>query len=84
LRPRESSLSAALESFLDVSLPYAEQKEALVEAMTKIYLEKLVAATGGNRSLAARQSGLQRGYLRRLLYKYGLAVSPDEAEDSDE
>ncbi len=65
-------LREALEAFLDPSHGYAEQKEALIDRMTEIYLAQLIESTDGNRSEAARIAGLQRGYLRRLLEKYGL------------
>jgi DNA-binding NtrC family response regulator len=67
------SLEAALEELLDETHPYAEQKERVVEVMTRIYLRKLIVRTAGNRSEAARIAELQRGYLRRLLEKYDLA-----------
>ena len=51
----------------------AELKEEIVERLTRVYLEQLLERTGGNRSEAARIADLQRGYLRRLLEKYGLA-----------
>jgi len=48
----------------------------------------LIERTGGNRSEAARIADLQRGYLRRLLEKYGLAGSGEagsgEAGSGDE
>ncbi len=61
-----------LASFIDPSRPYAEQKEAVVDRMTYLYLKALIEKTGGNRSEASRIAGLQRGYLRSLLEKYGL------------
>ncbi len=67
-----TELDQVLRDCLDVTRPYAEQKEALVERMTRIYLGILIERCGGNRSEAARIAGLQRGYLRRLLTKYGL------------
>lgn len=70
--PSGGGLDAALRELIDLERPYAEQKEALVERMTRIYLEMLMERTGGNRSEAARLADLQRGYLRRLLEKYGL------------
>lgn len=70
--PNADELDVALRSFLDPDRPYAEQKEALIERMTRLYLEALVEKTGGNRSETARIAGLQRGYVRRLLEKYGL------------
>jgi DNA-binding NtrC family response regulator len=65
-------LDDALAPFIDPTRPYAEQKEALVDRMTALYLRALIERTGGNRSEAARVAELQRGYLRRLLEKYGL------------
>lgn len=65
-------LDCALRAFLNPSRPYAEQKEALIDRMTRIYLADLMKMTEGNRSEAARIAELQRGYVRRLLEKYGL------------
>jgi DNA-binding NtrC family response regulator len=66
-------LEAILRRVLDVQRPYAEQKEELVQRMTRIYLDMLLEHTKGNRSEAARMAGLQRGYLRKLLEKLGKA-----------
>lgn len=68
----EDQLDLALRLFLDTTRPYAEQKEVLVDRMTRLYLQNLIEKTGGNRSEAARIAGLQRGYVRRLLEKFGL------------
>ncbi len=65
-------LDSALHAFLDLERPYSEQKEALIDRMTRLYLKALMEKTGGNRSEAARIAELQRGYVRRLLEKYGL------------
>ncbi len=65
-------LDEVLERALDTERPYAEQKEWIVDRMTRIYLKRLIEKTGGNRSEAARIAELQRGYLRRLLEKYDL------------
>jgi len=64
--------SDSILSFVDPARPYAEQKEALVDRMTYLYLKALIERCHGNRSEAARVADLQRGYLRRLLQKYGL------------
>lgn len=61
-----------LANFVNAEKPYAEQKEALVDRMTYLYLKALIERCKGNRSEAARVAQLQRGYLRRLLQKYGL------------
>jgi DNA-binding NtrC family response regulator len=68
----DDQLNVALRLFIDPSRPYAEQKEALIDKMTVIYLKDLIEQSQGNRSEAARIAELQRGYLRRLLEKYGL------------
>lgn len=65
-------LDGALCAFLDPTRPYAEQKEALIDRMTRLYLSELMKNTNGNRSEASRISELQRGYVRRLLEKYGI------------
>ena len=75
-----SVLDQALAEVVDETRPYAEQKELVVDALTRIYLKKLIDKTGGNRSEAARIAELQRGYLRRLLEKYGLAGPVDTDE----
>jgi DNA-binding NtrC family response regulator len=69
---RGGELEEALRRTLDLERPYADQKEALIETMTRLYLTMLLEHTKGNRSEAARISGLQRGYLRRLLEKLGV------------
>jgi DNA-binding NtrC family response regulator len=66
-------LDAVLRQILDITRPYAEQKEELVDRLTRVYLEMLLEHTHGNRSEAARIAGLQRGYLRKLLHKLGIA-----------
>jgi DNA-binding protein Fis len=43
-----------------------------VQRFTRAYLERLLAATEGNQSEAARISGLERSYLGKLLGKLGL------------
>ena len=48
-------------------------KEHLVSAWERDYLAGLLARAGGNVSRAARDAGLDRVYLHRLLKKHGLA-----------
>lgn len=79
--PRRSLLDEVLVQLVDPTRPYAEQKELVVDALTRVYLKKLIENTGGNRSEAARVADLQRGYLRRLLEKYDLAGIGDAGED---
>ncbi|MBL8739932.1 MAG: AAA family ATPase, partial [Myxococcales bacterium] len=49
-----------------------EQRDELVDAFTRLYLEALLAHTNGNQSAAAEVAGLDRTYLGRLLAKTGL------------
>jgi DNA-binding NtrC family response regulator len=70
--PPTSSLAGAVTPFVDVARPFADQKEALVDAFQKSYLAALLEHTGGNQSEAARIAGMNRNYLARLLQKYGL------------
>ena len=58
---------------IDVTRPYADQKDELVERFTQAYLQRLMQHTQGNQSAAARLSGLDRSWLWRLLVKHGIA-----------
>ncbi len=68
---REMDLDAVLRSSVDLSRPYAELKEQLLERFQSIYLELLLAQTAGNQSEAARLSGLERSYLNKVLRRRG-------------
>jgi len=64
-------LARSLAPLLDMSRPFLEQKDAVVDTFTKLYLEALMDLAQGNQSEAARLSGLNRTYLGRILNKYG-------------
>jgi DNA-binding NtrC family response regulator len=66
-RGGEVGLEASLRASVDLSRPYAELKEALVERFQRVYLELLLAQTNGNQSEAARISGIERSYLNKML-----------------
>jgi two-component system response regulator GlrR len=53
-------------------LPFKEAKERLVESFTKEYLVTLLEKCGGNISQMAREAGIARNYVHRLVAKYGL------------
>ncbi len=65
-------LEAALRASVDPAGSYQDQKEAFVNRFARVYLEMLLARTGGNQSEAARVSGVERSYLGKLLVKHGL------------
>ena len=55
--------------------PFIEAKERLIAEWEREYLTALLRRTDGNVAEAARQSGLHRPYLHRLLKKHGLGGS---------
>jgi transcriptional regulator with GAF, ATPase, and Fis domain len=71
-RSKAATLDLALRELVDPRQPYTDQKDALIDRFTALYLEVLLDAAGGNQTLAARWAGLDRGYIGRLLAKYGV------------
>jgi len=64
-----------LESFLDELEPtlcYSETKVALVFEFERVYVTRLLRASGGNLSLAARNARMDRKHLYELVKKHGL------------
>jgi transcriptional regulator with GAF, ATPase, and Fis domain len=72
LRVTSDQLESALRKVVDVSRPYAEQKDELAARFTRIYLEALLRKVSGNQTEAARLAGMDRGYLGRLVTKHGV------------
>lgn len=72
--PQESQAAQkALSSGEDITdLPFKEAKERLVESFTKEYLVTLLEKCNGNISQMAREAGIARNYVHRLVAKYGL------------
>jgi len=62
----------------DLSLPFKEAKEKLIEGFERDYLAGLIKRCEGNVSRASREAGIDRVYLRKLLRKHGL-----DARDGD-
>jgi two-component system nitrogen regulation response regulator GlnG len=60
---------------VDMTSPFKEAKERLVQAWEREYVVALLDRCRGNVSHAARTSGLDRVYLHRLIKKHGLAAS---------
>jgi two-component system response regulator GlrR len=65
-------IGAGLRALVDLERPFMDQKEALADRFTREYLTRLMEHTSGNQSEAARVSGLERSYLRKLLIKHGV------------
>jgi DNA-binding NtrC family response regulator len=55
---------------------YKDAKEEILNSFTGEYVTRLLAATGGNVSRAARQSGLTRAALQKIMRRVG--IDPEE------
>ena len=62
----EAALEQALKRQVDLERPYAEQKTAVLTAFRRVYVNALLCRANGNRSAAARASGIERSYLNKL------------------
>ncbi len=58
-----------------MEIPFKEAKGMLVEAFEQEYLVRLLDRHGGNISRAAKEAGIDRNYIHRLIKKYDLRVS---------
>ncbi len=65
--PETDGLSTSIDG-----LPFKEAKERLVASFEKDYVAALLDRCEGNVSRAAREAGIDRVYLHRLLKKHGL------------
>jgi transcriptional regulator of acetoin/glycerol metabolism len=54
---------------------FHESKEQLIAAWEREYITNLLQRCGGNVTRAAREAGLDRAHLHRLLRKHGLAAA---------
>jgi DNA-binding NtrC family response regulator len=61
---------------VDLGAPFKLAKDAVVNAFERSYLSALLEAAGGNVSKAARNGGMDRMYLHRLIQKHGLRAGP--------
>jgi len=61
---------------VDLRVPFKLAKDATVDAFERSYLGALLDAAGGNVSKAARNGGMDRMYLHRLIQKHGLQRTP--------
>jgi len=57
---------------VDASLPYEVARRQAIDAFERDYVVTLLARTEGNVSVAARDAGLNRAYLHRLLRRHGV------------
>lgn len=52
--------------------PFKEEKAELVDEFERKYILKLLKRNDGNISKSAREAGIERAYLQRLIKKYGI------------
>jgi transcriptional regulator with PAS, ATPase and Fis domain len=69
----EMSQGSGLGPTFDLRMPFHDAKQMLVNRFEREYLAHLVARTGGNMSESARQAGIDRTTLYRLMDKHKLA-----------
>ncbi len=67
----------------DARLPFKLAKDAVVDSFERNYLTALLESSAGNISKAARNGGMDRMYLHRLIQKHGLR-SPTRDREGDE
>jgi DNA-binding NtrC family response regulator len=76
----EPTLPTALGE-VDLNLPYKEAKDAALLAFERHYLRAALARNGANLSKTAREVGLTRHHLRKLLREHRLIAEPRGAAD---
>jgi two-component system nitrogen regulation response regulator GlnG len=64
--------SATATAPMELDLPFKEAKERLIEHFERDYLKSLIERCEGNISRAAREAGIARLYVRKLLKKHDL------------
>jgi DNA-binding NtrC family response regulator len=71
------------DAIVNVSLPYKDAKEALVDRFDRFYLPQLMRRFDDNITRAAEHAGLSRKHLRVLLVKAGLRGDGGDGADDD-
>jgi DNA-binding NtrC family response regulator len=78
LRPTTAAPEAAA---IRADRPFHEAKDALIARFEREYLTDLVQRAGGNLSQAARDAGLERKFLYKLLERAGLRQKAVDTDD---
>jgi transcriptional regulator with GAF, ATPase, and Fis domain len=81
---RSASLSSSppeANGAIDPAVPFKIAKDAVVDSFERNYLSALLEAAAGNISKAARNGGMDRMYLHRLIQKHGLKTPPRSGEE---
>ena len=67
-----ASRKAEPETAYATDKPFKDAKNELIEGFEKVYLQELLTRNRSNVSQSAREAGIERAYLQRLIRKYGL------------
>lgn len=62
-----------------LAVPYTEASARVRSLFARLYALRLLEATGGNVSEAARRAGLQRARFRKLLTTHGVSMQKARA-----
>ena len=57
---------------MDAALPYEVARRQAIDAFERDYVTALLLRTGDNVAAAAREAGVNRAYLHKLLRRHGL------------
>lgn len=71
-RPADSDADAVGSYAVDAAVPYKDQKGAVIAGFEERYVRVLMKHHHGNVSAAARQAGIDRMSLHKILDRYGL------------
>ena len=67
---------SATADVLDLSRPYMELKNSVIDQFTRHYLCRLLEHANGNITLSAQISGIARQSLQKIIRRYGVEVAP--------
>ena len=65
---------------VDARVPFKIAKDAAVDAFERAYVSALLDDAAGNVSRAARNAGMDRMYLHRLIQKHALRTGPRDRD----
>jgi transcriptional regulator with GAF, ATPase, and Fis domain len=80
---KRPAVQASAEAEVDVRVPFKLAKDAVVDSFERTYLTALLESSAGNISKAARNGGMDRMYLHRLIQKHGLRAPPRDRDDEE-
>jgi two-component system response regulator GlrR len=70
--PAAQAKSEASQLVVDPSMPYEDARATAIAEFERSYLKALLERHGGNVSQAAREAGMDRVYLHRLIRRHGI------------